>query len=65
MPREFQILNKLGVPNLGLIVATIIPALMVVAIPPAIAPRISEVRGFRLANCLRGARMRSNSGLCD
>jgi amino acid transporter len=65
MPREFQILNNFGVPNLGLIVATIIPALMVVAIPAAIAPRISEVRGFRLANCLRGARMRSNSGLCD
>jgi amino acid transporter len=33
MPREFQILNNFGVPNLGLIVATIIPALMVVAIP--------------------------------
>jgi amino acid transporter/nucleotide-binding universal stress UspA family protein len=33
MPRGFQILNNFGVPNLGLIVATIIPALMVVAIP--------------------------------
>jgi amino acid transporter/nucleotide-binding universal stress UspA family protein len=33
MPRHFQILNNFGVPNLGLIVATIIPALMVVAIP--------------------------------
>ncbi len=33
MPREFQILNNFGVPNLGLIIATLIPALMVVAIP--------------------------------
>ena len=32
LPADFQKLNKFGVPNLGIIVATVIPAILVVAV---------------------------------
>jgi amino acid transporter len=32
LPPQFQKLNKFGVPNLGIIVATIVPAILVVAV---------------------------------
>ena len=32
LPRGFQKLNKFGVPNLGIIVATVIPAVLVIAV---------------------------------